>query len=629
VAQIGRIPKSLFRKDLEFWQEALPRSEEKLQPFRDMWKHFVLMASRPYLTDTGLDNFGANWMFPEARSMLSNIFARDPSWEALNPDPSFAKDAEVRETILNNLWIKMQWSKPLRRAINHAWYSGFGPVKQRFVSGSAALPRLSPSDEMVSQITIALQEGDDERFAALLEGVGDPAAHDPNELVNFPSLINVQPTRFVFDPELMEFDLESARWIGEEIWLPTEFIKESPLYSKRARGQIEPTGRIEDRDGEATQEEWTKIYEVHDKMNGRIITMQPDQEIILRAIDFDDQLYDALAFNIVPDQPLPIPDASMIAPHAQDLDQIRARDKRLMQMQTMKMLYDGEMFTEHDSISGLLVGEDMAAIKVEVPQDKNIGQALFMPPIVQRPPSFDQQASLVKDDLRFASGASESRSGIASGGRQTATQIKSLDFGTQVRFASKLTMLEEFLSRIGRRVIDQVEKHWRPEMVAQFSGMSNNEDEQKASEQELVDVALSEFESPTNVPQIVPKYILAGKGQFVIRVKETSTAPQDELQRINKSRLLYLDMIGSPAVDNLWAAKWYFGQFVRGVDNAMPQGDTLQQAQQLGQGQFAPVGAPNDPGAQGQGQPEGADPQNQQGGQQVPQSPDTVSGGVG
>ena len=603
------------------WKDRLQQAEKRIEQHYEAWENYIRQAGRSFY-DVGAEGFGTNWMYPEARTAVANIYVRDPMWDAVNKNPEFQKSKRASESILSYLWSRFQWADVIRRALYTAWFIGFGPVKLDFVDAHGGLPNLQMTKERVKALEQILTDAgagpnlDGLPALEIAEGVGQPVSDNPMALRGFPSLRDIDIRDFLIDTTPNQISIERAQWVGEKMWLPIEYVQQSPLYIESQRKRVEGQERTEmskagnsnDSVGSSCQK-WVRIYEWYDKINGMLNTAVLEEDIVLRSVPFSGVIpYDMVTFNPLPTQFMPIPDASLVYPHAVEMDELKSRVSRILDRQRFQALYDEEMVRDEAALNGMLTGDDAAKIPVKVDPtgNKRLADAIHIPNPITVPQELYQYLGILREEIRMASGTSNVRAGGGREGRSTATEVRAREMGTNIRFADKTLALDHFLERIGNRALQLCRENWSPEMIATISGERDN-DEAMRGYNEQVEAVLAVGGSIKDVPPVAARFLI--RGEFIIRVKAGSTAPLDPMAELQRDNMLYQMMLASPVVDNMWAAKWFFPKHVPGVENAMPP--EAHAGAMQGQGLFQSMAGPNDPMAQPQ-QPQAVLPQDEE-----------------
>jgi len=614
------VPKTLFKRDFQYWESAVYRAKAKGEMFRSVYQDYLHAAGAPYYTrEDQIEGYGTNWHYPTARGVVASLMFSAPEWEALNPNPELRGDAEAIENIDSMLWEKLQWSRVMRMVLYYTYFTGFGATRTEFIRGTDAPQQLSPSKEKVDKIFRALQLRqettiDGVELARLIEGIGEPVYQNSMELRGFPHWRRVRSSRFLMDPDVVEYDFNDARWMGERIWLPLEFVRNTELYDKRPRNRVEGQARVKDRElkfkdrnGGSADEMWVEIAEIYDKVNQRIITLQMDQQIVLRSRPFDgSEPYDVLFWNPLPEQDAPIPDAALVFDHAMGKSALRSRVNRIIDSHRNFTTYDAEMVNEPETLQMMLHGNDALKLPITVPNGKRLSDAIHNDRSIPLSQELIQYDSVLTGEIQQAIGASPATMNLPRGGRISASQIHAEQQGQRTNLMDKTLEVEDFLARHITRVTTMWRNNWSPEMIAQYSGKRDNDTEVRGYFAE-VRKRLSQNQPINDLAPVLPRKTILG--EYVLRPRPGSTTFENAAQTQQVDRLDYLDMMANPNVSNVFATRYYFERKrrIRGVAAAMPAGD-----QAPGMGEFEAINAQQgDPLAQPQ-QPEAV---NQRGGQ--------------
>jgi hypothetical protein len=610
----GMIPKTTFKVKFEEWKCRIQAGEKRMKQYHGQWQKYVQQSVRSY-QDIGVETFGTNWMYPEARNAVANIYVNDPEWQLINHNPEFQKSKRAGESILSHVWSKLQWATPIRNMLYDAWYFGVGPVKLTFTNPNQGLDNLDLNPERMAAVqqmlsSMGLSNINEEDVTRIMSGFGFTVNYNQTELRGYPALHNVPIKNFFIDPMTDQISIDKCQFIGEKMWVPLDIIKNSPLYDPSQRKRVKGTERKSDYGG--GDQKWVLVHEWYDKLNSLMYTSVLEEDMILRCVPYNGIIpYDFIAFNMVPSQFMPLPDAALVYPHAVELDLLSQRMSGLMDRQRVQMLYDGGMITESEQLTAFLAGDDGAKVPVKVDRamGEKLSDATFFPQAPEIPQSMYQHMMNVRDEVRNASGITNTRSGAGREGRMTATETRAREQGTDIRFADKTLALEHFLERLGGKVLALVRDNWDVNLTALVSGERDNDAEVRqynAAREEILSMGKDD-EIDRLGPPPMPKFTI--RGQFIVKVRPGSTTPQDKMAEFQKDMVILQTGLADPQVDNQKISKWFFKK--HGPEEAVDWFPPDEQAGLLsGMGTFAPAGGPSNPMAQPQ-QPEAVNPQDE------------------
>ncbi len=599
---------SLFKRGFDFWESQVDGAVKNRRDFQRVWEGYIGAAGAPFYTraDTP-DGYGTNWHYPEARDVVSNLMFNDPEWEAVNPNPEYASSADALEKIMAQVWLDLQWNSVMRVVLYYAYFTGFGMTRLEYIRGTAAPQQLSPSREKINEIFKALRSSNDGSLngadlARLVEGVGDPVYQNRNERRGFPNWRRVRSSQALWDPEVVELNLGEMRWAGEQHWLPTEFVHNTELYDKRPRGRVQAKARSNSNDrqfgfGFQTRnavahldDEWSLITEIYDFTERKIITMDLEDRITLREEPFEDVApYDFLSWNPLPEQRMPLPDASLVFDHAQDKSQMRARQRNIMDTWRQMTTYDSEMINDREQLAAMMNGDDTVQVPVTVPQGKKLQDAMHHDRSIPIPAEFAHMDAQLSADIARVSGLSNTRRGTGNRSRTSAFESRALELGGDISLGDKILEVNNFMQRHGTGVTTLIRQNWSPTLIAAFSGERDNDAETREYFDKVAQ-SLAAGVDPASIPVVLPRMTILG--EHVVRPVSGSMQARDDMADFQLNNLKYLAMLQNPEVSNSFAARWFFKRIgIRGVANAMAPKDMS------GLGEFQAVGA-NQPGQQ-------------------------------
>jgi len=221
--------------------------------------------------------------------------------------------------------------------------------------------------------------------------------------------------------------------------------------------------------------EWVEIFEIHDQRTQSVMVLSMDHKTWLRKPEFDYLQVEGLnaevlGFNEDPDYFWWTPDARLIEPQQEEINDIRTMAKRHRKVALLKVLYDKGMLGK-DALSKLLDEDPKAAVEIDAGANGDVRKAvaLFQSHV---PPDLAAAAREVREDVREIVGFSRNQMGSfeESSGRRTATEASIVKQASMIRIDERRDTMADLLERIIRKENQLVFKNWSAERLIDIIG---------------------------------------------------------------------------------------------------------------------------------------------------------------
>ena len=223
--------------------------------------------------------------------------------------------------------------------------------------------------------------------------------------------------------------------------------------------------------------EWVEIFEIHDQRTQSVMALSRDHDVglIKPEMDFlqvEGLNAEVLGFNEDPDYFWWAPDARLVMPQQEEINDIRTMAKRHRKVALLKILYDKTPgVLAKDEVSKLFDEDPKAGVGVDVGVNGDIRKAvaLFQSHV---PPDLAAAAREVREDVREIVGFSRNQMGSfeESSGRRTATEASIVKQASMIRIDERRDAMADLLERIIRKENQMVFQNWSAERLIDIIG---------------------------------------------------------------------------------------------------------------------------------------------------------------
>ncbi len=334
---------------LEYWKAEVRMGIRYRTVFgRSMdWPRYKTM----YRSFWGKGTVPVNIVYALGRSLIPQIYYRNPRISVSPKKPGYTKHARVMEQVDNYLIRETGIKNELKSSILDCYLCGRGPGVLGYDSEYGYNPSFL-SDEYTDLSLTSFS------------GKGEKIEYSDNVKPGFPWFMRCNPTDFIVPWGTGRW--EEARWCAMRKMRPLRDIKEDPKYRNKAELKAPYKTKIDNTENNAQQQlrsyeddsfnEWVELWEIHDKRSGRLFVISLDHDKFLR--DEHDYLQleglpaEVLGFNEDPDYFWWTPDVRLIEIQQLEMNDIRTMAKKHRRVALLKVLYDKSM--GKDELSKLL-----------------------------------------------------------------------------------------------------------------------------------------------------------------------------------------------------------------------------------------------------------------------------------
>ncbi len=506
-------------QSLEFWKQQIARGLEYQRKYgnSDDWKKWDGMYAGVY---AGLEYSGTaangrtrphypmNFMFAQFRSLVPQIYFRNPTSSVISRRPGMNPHARVLQTILDWLISEMATKTQLKRAALDTMLYGTGFIKQGYDSEYGTDPNALVSGQFQTEAGDIQLAGESltQRDPDTFERLEYNATIQPGR----PWAVRVHPRDILVDPLTVDPMLDDAQWVIHRVLRRMKDVKADAKYEKSDKKDLKPTrsenysahdeprlyddhstartndgddriGDIPPRDparGKSINndkdviDEWVELWEIHDRKTERVMVLNLDHDKWLRDthdhLQFDGLPFVPIIFNAHPKSFWGISDAQMLHPQQIELNETRKMQRNYRRASLVRFLLKKGALTP-TQIQSFFSDEPnmMLEISGEFP---NIGEAMqqvqgFMPP------DLGLWGGQIMDDMRQILGTGRNQMGqFDNKTHRSATEASIVQANSQIRVDERRDVLADVLSRVLRRSAQMLWKWWDVQQVARVAG---------------------------------------------------------------------------------------------------------------------------------------------------------------
>ena len=456
----------------EFWRDEIIAGvryrdiygkAKKWQVYKNMYRGF-------WGTSTGDKKIvPVNLMYAIGRSLVPQVYLRNPR-VAVNPSrPGFAMHARVLERIDNYLIRETGLKNELKSLVLDNFLCGTGPIIIGYDTEYGFNPAQLSEDFSDSTLTGFSKTGDKIEYSDKVKP-------------GMPWALRCNPSDFIVPWGTKHW--QEARWFAFRKMRLLRDIKADPKYKNKGDLKGEFTTKLDGSSQGTTNadpsylagntNDWVEIFQIHDKRSGKVRVISLSHPKFLRDdIDFlqiEGLPAEVLQFNEDPDYFWAAPDARMIEVQQTELNDIRTVARAHRRAALLKMLIDGDVFKEED-VDALLNGDPKAVVRLKLGANADIRKVVHL---LQShvPPDLHIAATEVREDTREVTGFSRNQMGAfeAPGGRRTAHEAEIVRAASAIRIDERRDMMVDLLERVVRKENQLIFKYWGEERVVDVVG---------------------------------------------------------------------------------------------------------------------------------------------------------------
>ena len=481
-----------------------------------------------------------NIMFSIARSLVPQVYFRNFRVSVMPTMPGYGMHALVLERIDNYLIKETGIKAEMKSNVLDCFFSGVGPG----ILGYDSEYGFNPS--------FASQEFEDSSLSTFNKK-GERIEYNLNVKPGMPWYLRCNPSDFVVPWGLSNW--RSAPWFAfrkmrrlketkEDVKLKnTKNLKGPYRSSMDGSKDGNPDMPSSSQFPSVNKEEWVELWEYHDQRSGRVYTFTLDHPQFLRdEIDYlqiEGLPARVLGFNEDPDYFWWIPDARIVKPRQDEMNDIRTMAKKHRRVAILKLLYDKGM--NKDELAKLMDDDVKAAVGLDVGVGGDIRKAVAL---LQShvPPDFTIAAREVREDVREEMGFSRNQAGAfeAPSGRRTAHEVETVRAASMLRIDERKDALADHLESIIRSYNQMIFSNWTSRRVVDVVGPDGARYWVKFSGKEIK----GEFHYKINPEESQPqdqRTIRAQMFEFMTMASKTPGADMKYLMRTFASKFDWLD----------------------------------------------------------------------------------------
>lgn len=446
-----------------FWTQEIERGEKYMKKYSTInkWKDW----RQSYRGDWDPKLIPVNRTFSLGRSMIPKIYLKSPRVSVTATRPEFINHARVVEAVDNMLIQTLGLKQTMKRAILHSFLSGTAPIKLGFDSEFGFLPQQSVSYDSGTATQISRKE------RRLIE-------YNQTIKPGMPWAINILPEDVIIPWGYS--DPLSVPWVGHKIYRPLKDVKEDQKYrnTKDLKGTKRASLDIPLKSpfiSGYADELYTELIEIRDWKTGEIIVICEEQLLLKDEDALQDKglPWEFLTFNEDPEYFWGIPDAYILEPQQNELNEIKTQQSRHRKVTLLKFLYSKGALTE-DQVAHLLSGEVGPAVGVDAEALQNA--IITLQP--HMPPELWTEARAVLADMQESLGFSENQLGnyVQKGANVSATETAEVAQNVDARQDERRDIVSDTFLNIIKKWNSFIFTLWDQEKIIEVvgpSGMNN------------------------------------------------------------------------------------------------------------------------------------------------------------
>jgi hypothetical protein len=393
----------------------------------------------------------------------------------------------ITEQVANYQWRHWNFKKPCSTAIKDSLIMGIGWAKigWRYREGEQPMTAEEIAQEQAQlEAQLNLQAAQDPAMAADLPTPEDIQATMATTktvvLEDRPFVERVSPFDVYVDPNATSMD--DVAWIAQRIVRPLEEAKKDERYAPSARSKLQADGvfladkaksDLNAKDPHRGMDvELTTIWEFYDVRKNWLCVFGQDCDEFLVAPEpmpyAFGQPFEPLMNYTVPDKFYPMGELEPIEPLQQELDKVRSQMMEARKKFGRKYIFRESSFGP-EGLSALQSDADnvmVAVIEDQTPLD----QVIQPVPQGQLDPQAYQYSDIIEMDMDRVTGINEYMRGSMPENTRTATEASIIQDAANARAAAKLAEVEDFISRIARKLIMLNQQFLEGDQVMRIAG---------------------------------------------------------------------------------------------------------------------------------------------------------------
>ncbi len=411
-----------------------------------------------------------NIMFSIERALIPQVYFRNPRVSVMPTMPGFGLHAMLLERLDNYLIKETGLKQELKSGVMDCFFSGRGPGVIGYDSEYGFNPEFT-SDEF------------EDSSLSSFGKKGEKIEYNYNVKPGMPWYLRTNPEDFVVPWGTSTW--RTAPWFAFRKMRMLQDCKEDKKLKNTSgltgpyRSTLEgshdgapervPTSQLPT----VNKQEWVELWQYHDQRTGRVFTFTLDYPKFLRdEIDYlqtEGLPARVLGFNEDPEHFWWVPDARIVKPRQDEINDIRTMAKKHRRVAILKVLYDKNI--NKDELAKLMDADVKAAVGIDVGVQGDIRKAVAL---LQShvPPDFTIAAKEVREDTREEMGFSRNQSGSfeAPSGRRTAKEAEIVNRASMIRVDERRDALADHMESIIRAYNQIVFSNWSVRRVIDVVG---------------------------------------------------------------------------------------------------------------------------------------------------------------
>jgi hypothetical protein len=409
-----------------------------------------------------------NIIFAIGRSIIPQVYFRNPRVSILPRKPGYAMHARILERLDNYLIDEMNIKESMKSEVLDTYLTGRGMGILGY-----------DSEYGFSQSFLAPDIHGDVTLTSFAPK-GQRIEYNYNISPGMPWYQRCNPLDFIVPWGTHRF--EEAPWFAFRKMRPLRDIMEDPKYKNKKDLKAPYKSKIENSDQDTPNfrltedymEEFVELWQIHDQRTGQVKVLSLDHDKWLR----EDQDYlqieglpaRVIGFNEDPEYFWWPSDCRQIIKQQEEINDIRTMAQMHRRVALLKVLYDKGAFKK-EYLEKLFDGDPKVAVGIDVgPQgDIRKSTALFQSHV---PPDLALAAREVREDVREIIGFSRNQMGSfeESSGRRTAHEAEVVRAASMIRIDERRDILADHLGSIVRGVNQIIFENWSSERVIDIIG---------------------------------------------------------------------------------------------------------------------------------------------------------------
>lgn len=419
--------------------------------------------------------------------LLPSVAVSHPKITITPTDEHNLLGSMITEQIANYQWRHWDYKNPCQLAIKDFLIMGIGWAKigWRYREGTQPVtPEEQQQDMMQLEAQLNMEAANNPEMAAEMPTPEDIAATLPTTksvvLEDRPYVQRVSPFDIHVDPNATCMD--DVQWIAQRIVRPLEEAKKDERYSPSARAKLQADGVfLADKTVRTSSTpdahkgmdtDLTTVWEFYDVSKNWLCVFGHDADEFLvppepMPYSFGHP-FEPIRNYIIPEKFYSMGELEAIEPLQQELDKVRSQMMEARKKFGRKYVYRESSFGP-EGIAALQSDRDnvmAAVIEDQTPLD----QAIQPLPQGQLDPQAYQYSEIIEMDIDRVSGVNEYMRGATPQQRQTAYAASMIQAAADARAAAKLDTVEDFMSRIARKLIMLNQQYLEGEQVLRVAG---------------------------------------------------------------------------------------------------------------------------------------------------------------